>query len=183
MPNTVPASAPALPAAMIIPFPRPADERFQPVFIKPASAVVGEAEHRALRVSVLYLTEDQDRALFAATSWAYLTTRALKRHSTQQSAKQMRDPECAILQFPKARRVPSRRSPRRSCGLEAARNRQFAAEFRAKAETLSVNYDCGTCERGPSACASVCRFAIYLVFFENFAQANASRLIDGSTCN
>ena len=88
-------------------------------------------------------------------------------------------PTCTVLQFPKARRVPSRRSPRRSCGLEAARNRQFAAEYRARAEALSVNYDCNTCESGPSACASICRFGLNLVFAENFAKANALRLIEG----
>jgi hypothetical protein len=48
MPNTVPASAIALPNAMLIPFPRPAEERFKPIFIKPASAVVGEAEHNPM---------------------------------------------------------------------------------------------------------------------------------------
>jgi hypothetical protein len=60
MPNTVPASAPALPNAMLIPFPRPADERFEPIFIKPASAVIGEAEHNALRVAVRLLAMDHD---------------------------------------------------------------------------------------------------------------------------
>ena len=60
MPNTVPASAPALPNAMVIPFPRPADERFEPIFIKPASAVVGEAEHKALRMAVRMLAMDHD---------------------------------------------------------------------------------------------------------------------------
>jgi hypothetical protein len=67
MPNNVLASAPALPAAMIIPFPRPADERFQPIFIKPASAVVGEAEHRALRVAVRLLAMDHDALAAMAT--------------------------------------------------------------------------------------------------------------------
>jgi len=45
---------------MVIPFPRPADERFEPIFIKPASAVVGEAEHKALRVAVRLLAMDHD---------------------------------------------------------------------------------------------------------------------------
>jgi len=58
MPNTVAASAPALPK--VIPFPRPADERFEPIFIKPASAVVGEAEHNALRVAVRLLAMDHN---------------------------------------------------------------------------------------------------------------------------
>ena len=60
MPNTVAASAPALTAARIIPFPRSADERFEPIFIKPASAIVGEAEHKALRVAVRVLAMEHD---------------------------------------------------------------------------------------------------------------------------
>jgi hypothetical protein len=67
MPNTVPASAPALPNAMLIPFPRSAEERFEPIFIKPASAIVGEAEHKALRVAVRLLAMDHD-ALVAMAS-------------------------------------------------------------------------------------------------------------------
>src|SRR5947209_5953342 len=68
MPNTVPASAPALPPAMIIPFPRPSDERFQPIFIKPASAVVGEGEHKALGVAVRLLAMDHDALVAMATA-------------------------------------------------------------------------------------------------------------------
>jgi hypothetical protein len=50
------------------PVPRPADERFQPIFIKPASAVVGDAEHSALRVAVRLLAMDHDARVAIATA-------------------------------------------------------------------------------------------------------------------
>jgi hypothetical protein len=53
---------------MIIPFPRPVDERFQPIFIKPASAVVGEAEDKALRMAVRLLAMDHDALVAMATA-------------------------------------------------------------------------------------------------------------------
>jgi hypothetical protein len=47
---------------MLIPFPRPADEPFEPIFIKPASAFVGEAEHKALRVTSRLQLSRRNRA-------------------------------------------------------------------------------------------------------------------------
>jgi hypothetical protein len=53
---------------MLIPFPRSAGERFESIFIKPANAVVGEAERRALRVAVRLLAMDHDALIAMANA-------------------------------------------------------------------------------------------------------------------
>ena len=73
MPNTVPASAPALPN--VIPFPRAADEQFLPILINPDRVVVADAEHKALRDAVSFLAMDHDELVAMATE---ATTEALQ---------------------------------------------------------------------------------------------------------
>jgi hypothetical protein len=66
MPNTVPASAPALPN--VIPFPRAADERFLPIIIDSNRVLVSAAENKALRDAVGFLALDHDELVAMASA-------------------------------------------------------------------------------------------------------------------
>jgi hypothetical protein len=91
----------------------------------------------------------------------------------------MPNPACTILKFPNARRVPSRRSPRRSKGLVAASHREAANGFKAKADAMRADYDCATCEDGsPFYCDYICPLGIRMEIVERLQSLITPRIVE-----
>jgi hypothetical protein len=96
----------------------------------------------------------------------------------------MTEPACTILQFPKARRVPSRRSPPRWRGLIAASHREAANDFKAKADAMRADYDCSTCpDAGPVFCDYACPLGIKLEIAERLESLLRPRLVTVEGCD